>query len=129
MTICIPHADFTVIPTGRGVITSHGDSSLGVARWPTDPIGTITATFSGVPASSEIRVYRADGVELAGVESAAADNPTLIWSVYAVGANSVNRIVIINLTREIIEFNFTPVVGYVTIPIQMSNDRWYSNPA
>jgi len=107
---------------------NRGDHSCGLQRLPTDPIGTINGTFDGVPASSEIRVYRADGVELAGVESCASSNPSLSWPVYAPGANAVNRIVIINLAYVIKEFNYTPSVGTVSIPIQMDDDDWYSNP-
>ena len=129
MSTCLPSGLVTIAPNSRGHrARTVAGAAIGIARLPTDPIGTINATFSGVPAGSEIRVYRADGVELAGVESAATDNPSLTWSVYAAGANSVNRIVIIHLAYKIKEFNFTPAVGSVSIPIQMDNDDWFSNP-
>lgn len=113
----------------RGLFDISGLSIAARQSLPTDPIGTCTRTFDGVPAGSEIRIYRADGVELAGVESCASDNPSLSWSVYAPGANAVNRIVIIHLGYEIKEFNYTPAVGSGSLPVQMGDDDWYSNPA
>ena len=135
MSNCVTYCTFPCVAGTMEFPVSNGVMALGALvtssrqSLPTDPVGTINATFSGVPAGSEIRVYRADGVELAGVESAATDNPSLTWSVYAAGANSVNRIVIINLARKIVEFDFTPSVGNTSIPIQMDADRWFSNPA
>lgn len=94
---------------------------------PSDPIGTTTVTFSGVNAGSEIRVYLPDGTELAGIETCSA-NQQLTWPVYAPGANSVVRIVIVNFNYELMEFSYTPVVGSQSIPIQQRTDRWASDP-
>lgn len=96
---------------------------------PTDPIGTCTRTFDGVPAGSEIRVYDPSRNELAGVETCAA-NHTLAWPVYAAGSpNNTVRIVIINFAYKIKEFAYTSSVGSSSIPIQAELDKWASNPA
>jgi hypothetical protein len=97
-------------------------------RLPTDSIGSATVTFAGVNANSEIRVYRADGVESAGVELCDA-NHALTWSVYAPGANSIFRIVVVHPDYKIKEFTYTPTVGAQSLPIQQEADKWYSNPA
>lgn len=129
MSACVPDSVVTIAMAARGrIVTSSNGVALGTFSLPTDPIGTCTRTFDGVPAGSEIRIYRADGVELAGVESCASADPQLSWSVYAPGANSVNRIVIINLAYKIKEFIYTPSVGTGSIPVQMDDDDWYSNP-
>lgn len=104
-----------------------GAQSLQFLKLPTDPVGTTTVTFTGVNANSEIRVYRADGVELAGVENCSA-NHALTWSVYAPGSNSVNRIVIVHPSYRIKEFTYTPAVGTTSLPVQQEADKWYSNP-
>lgn len=82
-----------------------------------------TVTFSGVPSGTEIRVYDQSKNELAGVESSSA-NPSLAWVL--TGADV--RIVIINLDYVLQEFTYTPVSGSVTLPIQMDDGTWYSNP-
>ena len=82
-----------------------------------------TVTFSGVPSGTEIRVYDQSQNELAGVESSLA-NPSLAWVL--TGADV--RIVIINLDYVLQEFTYTPVSGSVTLPIQMDDGTWYSNP-
>ena len=83
-----------------------------------------TVTFSGVNAGSEIRVYDASGNELAGVESSAA-NPELTW----VLSTGDVRIVVVHLSYKIKDFQYTPVSGAVSLPVQQEADSWYSNPA
>lgn len=130
MTSCLPNPMLTVIPAGRGKI-SPGlllGSAVGVSRWPTDPIGFATVTFSGVNAGSEIRVYLSDMTEVAGVESGAADQ-SLSWDVYAPGSpNNTVRIVIIHPSYKIKEFTYTATAGSQNIPVQQEPDKWYSNP-
>ena len=82
-----------------------------------------TVTFSGVPSGTEIRVYDQSQNELAGVESSSA-NPSLNWTL--TGADV--RIVIVNMDYVLQEFTYTPVSGSVTLPIQMDDGTWYSNP-
>lgn len=95
---------------------------------PTDPIGTTSVTFDGVPAGSEIRVYLPDMTEAAGVESCNA-NHVLTWQIYAAGSpNNTVRIVIIDMAHRIKEFIYTSKPGAQSIPVQAENDRWYSNP-
>jgi hypothetical protein len=117
---------FSGLATGRS--RPLGLCGYSVTALPTDPIGTATVTFSGVNANSEIRVYRADGVESAGVELCDA-NHALTWSVYAPGANSIFRVVVVHPDYKIKEFTYTPTVGAQNLPIQQEADKWYSNPA
>lgn len=131
MTSCLPNPMLTVIPAGRGKI-SPGlllGSAVGVSRWPTDPIGFATVTFSGVVAGSEIRVYDPDLNELAGIESCVADQ-VLSWSVYAPGSpyNTV-QVKVVALGYKIKDFPYTSQVGNQSIPVQMEIDPWYRNPA
>ena len=80
-------------------------------------------TFSGVHARSEIRVYDASGNELAGVESCTT-NPALTW---ALSTGDV-RVVVVHLAYKIKDFQYTPVAGAVSLPVQQEADSWYSNP-
>ena len=128
MTTCIPDIGVGLAAMSRGRMTaaSHANAS-GWFRLPTDPLGFITATFDGVNANSEIRVYpAAGGAELAGVELCAA-NPTLVWGVYS-GADLV-VIRIVHTAYKIKEFTYTAQKGSVVIPVQQEPDKWYSNPA
>lgn len=125
----IPNPACQFFPLGRGNSVHLGGIALGVARLPTDPVGTTNVTFSGVYAGSEIRVYLSDMTELAGVESS-TDNPTLSWSVYAAGSpNNTVRIVIVHLDYKIKEFTYVSRIGAQSIPVQQEPDKWRSNPA
>ena len=129
MTIGIPCGDLTLIPSARGVMTTCGPVSIGVSRWPTDPVGTATVAFLGVNTGSEIRVSLSDMAELAGVESCAA-NQVLTWGVYSSGSpNNTVRIVIVHPDYKIKEFTYLSQIGNQSIPVQQEPDKWYSNPA
>ena len=124
----IPTPALQVFSLSRGKSVSLGWCSLGVSSWATDPIGSTTATFDGVNAGSEIRVYLPEGSEAAGVE-ACNDNHVLTWSVYASGsANNTVRIVIVHPDYKIKEFSYTSRIGAQSIPVQQEPDKWYSNP-
>ena len=88
-----------------------------------DHPASTTVTFSGVHAGSEIRVYDASGNELAGVESCTT-NPALTW---ALSTGDV-RVVVVHLAYKIKDFQYTPVAGAVSLPVQQEADSWYSNP-
>lgn len=88
-----------------------------------DHPASTTVTFSGVHAGSEIRVYDASGNELAGVESSTA-NPELTW----VLSTGDVRVVVVHLDYKIKDFQYTPVAGAVSLPVQQEADSWYSNP-
>jgi len=88
-----------------------------------DHPASTTVTFSGVHAGSEVRVYDASGNELAGVESSTA-NPELTW---VLSAGDV-RVVVVHLDYKIKDFQYTPVAGAVSLPVQQEADSWYSNP-
>ena len=108
----------------RGKSVSIGRVSLGVAAWATDPVGTATVTFDGVPAGNEIRVYDQDLNELAGVETCTA-NQILTWSVYAPGSPKNNvQIKIFGIDYKIKDFPYTSRVGAQTVPVQMDTDPW-----
>ena len=119
----------TVMGQDRGIMLPVGQMSVGMARLPTDPIGTTTVTFSGVQAGTEIRVYLPDGTEIAGVEECTAD-PVLTWQVYAAG--SPNNSVFITLLKRGFRwqrFNYHSIVGSQTLPIFQIADLGYSNPS
>ena len=125
----IPTPHLQMFPIGRGNVVDMAAFAIGVCRLATDPIGSTTVTFDGVPAGSEIRVSLSDQTEVAGIESCAADQ-VLNWSVYASGnPNNVVRIVIVNMVYKIKDFLYTSKTGVVSIPIQMDRDPWFSNPA
>lgn len=117
-----------------GMDTSMNDliarvgASFEYERLPTEPVGSTTVTFAGVPAGSEIRVFFPDATEASGVESCVADQ-ALSWSVFAPGnANNTVRIVVIDMAHKIKEFNYTAQLGNQSIPVQPENDKWWSNP-
>lgn len=119
----------TVMGQARGIMLPVGKMSVGMARLPTDPIGSTTITFAGVNANSEIRVYLPDGTEAAGVEDCAA-NQVLTWSVYSAGsANNTVTIRIVHPAYKIKEFDYTSSVGAVSLPVQQEVDKWFKNPA
>lgn len=89
-----------------------------------DHPASTTVTFSGVNAGSEIRVYDASGNELAGVESSTA-NPELTW----VLSTGDVRIVVVHLDYKVKDFQYTPISGAVSLPVQQEADSWYRNPA
>lgn len=125
----IPNPACQFFPLGRGNVVHLGGVALGVARLPTDPVGTTTVTFDGVNAGSEIRIYLPDGTEVAGVETCEA-NHILTWSVYAPGSpNNTVRIVIVHLDYKIKEFIYVSRIGAQSIPVQQEPDKWRSNPA
>lgn len=125
----IPNPACQFFPLGRGNVVHLGGVALGVARLPTDPVGTTTVTFDGVNAGSEIRIYLPDGTEVAGVETCEA-NHILTWSVYAPGSpNNTVRIVIVHLDYKIKEFTYVSRIGAQSIPVQQEPDKWRSNPA
>lgn len=128
MTAAIPHPTLTFFPMVRARVTQFGSHGFGVCAWDTDPIGTTTATFSGIQAGTEIRVYLPNGTEVAGVESCDA-NHTLSWPAYAPGsANNTVRISLLSLIYKNEDFDYTASVGPQSIPIQPKPDKWYSNP-
>lgn len=125
----IPNPACQFFPLGRGNVVHLGGVALGVARLPTDPVGTTTVTFDGVNAGSEIRIYLPDGTEVAGVETCEA-NHILTWIVYAPGSpNNTVRIVIVHLDYKIKEFTYVSRIGAQSIPVQQEPDKWRSNPA
>lgn len=117
-----------MFPLSRGDTLNIGSFGFGMARLPTDPIGSTVVTFSGVNAGSEIRVYLPDTTEVAGIETCSADH-TLTWGVYSSGnPNNTVRIVIVHPDYKIKEFSYVSSLGNQPIPVQQERDKWYSNP-
>ena len=112
----------------------HTHMGLGGVAWsfqklPTDSLGSTTVTFTGVIATSEIRVFIGE-TEIAGTESASA-NQALVWPYYAPG-NSNNDVTvrIVHPDYRMKEFVYTTLPQITqALPIQQERDRWYSNPA
>lgn len=105
-------------------VSPVGVASYGTQRLATDPVGTFNGTFDGINAGTEIRVYLADGTELAGVESCDADH-VLSWNRYATGnANNNVDIHIISTVYENIELDYTTPSADAVIPIQQRRQRF-----
>lgn len=115
-SVCFPDNEIGIHPVG---VLARGRQRL-----PTDPIGTTSVTFDGVPAGNEIRIYDRDLNELAGVETCTA-NQILTWSVYASGSPKNNvQIKIFGIDYKIKDFPYTSRVGNQTVPVQMDTDPW-----
>lgn len=133
MTSCLVLAaggkpSFVAWGSGVGSRLLPSGAFVGTLRLPTDPIGTTTVTFSGVNASSEIRVYLPDGTAVAGIEDCAADQ-VLSWSVYSSGSpNNTVTIRIVSTAYKLKEFTYVSAVGATSLPVQQEPDKWYSNP-
>ena len=129
ITTGMPGGDFVICRSATGKIEpSFGAGGLmasGPFRLPTDPLGYVAATFDGVHAGSEIRIFSLAGIERTGVESC-DDDHVLTWGVYGSPDTVIVRIV--NVAYKIKEFNLKVSKGSATIPVQQEPDPWYSNP-
>ena len=128
MSAAIPFPYLTLFGQARGRSAGLGSAALGVCRLPTDPIGSCTATLSGVHAGCEIRIRDKDTNELAGTESC-VENPAFTLPVYSPGsAYNTVRIIVISTSYELIDLQYTVSVGSFSIPIEMSEDPWFKDP-
>ena len=108
---------------------SIGTGAYSQQKGETDAIGSTIVTFQGVPAGTEVRVYSQARVELAGVDSS-TENPALSWPVYPNGSpNNTVYITILKRGYRWQKFNHSSTMGAATIPIFMSTDLGYNNPA
>ena len=122
---CVMGTTFTL---QRGRIASNGIAAFGMAAWPTDPIGSCTATLSGVHSGCEVRIRDKDANELAGTESC-SENPSFTWPVYSPGsAHNIVLIVVISTSYELIDLLYTSSIGSFSIPIEMREDPWFKDP-
>lgn len=122
------HGGTVLVPTTRRPQRPQNLAVYSLSPLPTDSIGTMTATFDGVHAGSEIRVYLPDGTEVAGIESC-ADDQVLSWDAYADGsANNNVTIRIVNNAYKVREIAYTTRTGAQSISIQQDADRVYLNP-
>ena len=88
MSAAIPNGRLTIIGAGRGILVpaNVGGLSLGVSRWPTDPIGTFALELTNVVIGSRIHIEtHGDGTAL---HDSVADtaNETINLSTYAAGS-------------------------------------------
>lgn len=106
-----------------------GGAGVGSLPLPSDPVGQVTITFSGVKAGSEIKLISSGMTIIAGTDSASF-NTSFVVDKYTVGsANNVIRILIIALGYEIIDISFTIPQSDASIPVFQRIDRTYNNPA
>ena len=88
MSAAIPNGRLTIIGAGRGklVPANVGGLSLGVSRWPTDPIGTFALELTNVVIGSRIHIEtQGDGTALHD-SVADATSETISLSAYASGS-------------------------------------------
>lgn len=88
MSAAIPNGRLTIIGAGRGklVPANVGGLSLGVSRWPTDPIGTFALELTNVVIGSRIHIEtQGDGTTLHD-SVADATSETISLSAYASGS-------------------------------------------
>ena len=88
MSAAIPNGRLTIIGAGRGILVpaNVGGLSLGVSRWPTDPIGTFALELTNVVIGSRIHIEtQGDGTTLHD-SVADATNETISLSAYASGS-------------------------------------------
>ena len=90
MSACIPNASMTVSPTVRGRVSPCGVAaglSLGVFRFPTDPVGIFTLRFRNLIEGSRVRVEAAgDGTALDEFVATAAPIQDRTLSLYVSGS-------------------------------------------
>ena len=82
----IPNPACQFFPLGRGNVVPLGGVALGVARLPTDPIGTFSLTLTNIVIGSRIHIEaQGDGTAL---HDSVADtaNETINLSTYAAGS-------------------------------------------
>ena len=88
MSAAIPNGRLTIIGAGRGILVpaNVGGLSLGVSRWPTDPIGTFALELTNVVIGSRIHIEtQGDGTTLHD-SVADATSETISLSAYASGS-------------------------------------------
>ncbi len=88
MSAAIPNGRLTIIGAGRGILVpaNVGGLSLGVSRWPTDPIGTFALELTNVVIGSRIHIEtQGDGTALHD-SVADATSETISLSAYASGS-------------------------------------------
>jgi hypothetical protein len=111
----------------RGVQTSQFFGFYSRQSLPTDSIGNVTITFSGVKLGSEIKIFSASGVLIDGTESSSS-LPSFILPKYAAGsANNTVRVLIVALAYEVLDIT-TVLSSSTTIPVFQRIDRTYKNP-
>jgi hypothetical protein len=114
-------------PATRGPINA-GHPHLSQSRLPDDAVGSVSITFLGIVAGSEVRVFGLDGIERAGVESCSA-NQVLTLPVFTTGSDSNNVTVhIANFGYALLQFPYTTPGKDQSLPIQMQADPWAVNP-
>jgi hypothetical protein len=96
---------------------------------PTDPLGTVTISLSGIKPGSEVVVFDKNGTPVATVASSGT-SASFMLSRYADGSpNNKMRFMVLALSYEVVDFDYTLTSTNATIPIFQRIDRSYRNPA
>ena len=128
------YVDPTVGPTGsdsddvRGRQFGTFSGFYSRQALPTDPVGTVDISFTGVKLGSEIKIFDDDSTLLDGTESSGA-TPSFTLQRYAPGSPyNTLRILIIALQYEVIDITYELTATDTTIPVFQRIDRNYRNP-
>jgi len=98
-------------------------------RLPTDSVGTVGLTISGIKAGSEVHIISPDLSVLASNENAAGSTKFTLNRYAAGSPNNSVRIIIVHTQYENIEIPYELTAIDSTIPVFQRIDRNYRNPA
>lgn len=113
----------------RGVQTSSFFGRYSNQSLPSDAVGTVTLSLSGIKPGSEVKIFNADAALIGDTESVSGV-PSFVLSRFAPGSrlNTV-RILIINLAYEVVDLTIELGTTNTTVPVFQRIDRNYRNPA
>lgn len=109
------------VPIGNGM-------TIGVFRFPTDPVGVITLRFSGIKTGSELHLFLPDGTPHAAVESAVANQEITVNRFASGNPNNNVRVLIVSLGYENLDFQYELPTSDAIVPVFQRIDRNYRNP-
>lgn len=112
------------VPGSRGTV----GGVLAYQRLPSEPIGSIYLTLTGIKNGSEVHIFNASGDAIADSESTSGD-VVFQMNVYSAGnANNTVRIFVASLGYENIDIRYTLPTQNVSVPFFQRIDRTYKNP-
>jgi len=82
----LPTPSLQFFPLARGQIVPLGRYALGVARLPSDPIGTFTLTLTNLVVGSAIQIEDQAGTTTLHNQTCDATSETIVLSAYASGS-------------------------------------------
>ena len=128
MSVGLPCCSGTVFGLSRGRIASNNFFSIGMASWPTDPIGTFVLTLTNVVVGSRIHVEKqSDGTSYYD-DVAVTSTVSISLSAYGVGS-AYNDLVIkvrkasSNPSYQPWETQATAIVGSQSIYVSQIPDE------